>query len=89
MKRWIGTLVLFVAINVGVSWAEDPDRQEDEEVSNASLSERVKALEERLDRLDRVETIKKVEEYLCPDGEIHDTPPPGGVVLTARFPKGG
>ncbi|WP_168063543.1 carbohydrate porin [Candidatus Manganitrophus noduliformans] len=88
MKRWIGTLVLFVAINVGVSWAEDPDRQEDEEVSNASLSERVKALEERLDRLDRVETIKKVEEYLCPDGEIHDTPPPGGRCPDGTIPEG-
>ena len=77
----IDTLVLFMAINVGVSWAENPDRpEEEEEVSNTPLSERVKALEERLDRLDRVKTIKKVEEYLCPDGEIHDAPPPGGAL---------
>lgn len=42
------------------------------------LQERIRALEERLDRLDRVEVIKKTVEYICPGGEIFDQPPPGG-----------
>ncbi len=43
-----------------------------------SLEERVKALEERLDKLEKVEVIKKVIGYVCPGGEIYDQPPPGG-----------
>ena len=42
------------------------------------LQERIRALEERLDRLDRVEVIKKTVEYVCPGGEIFDEAPPGG-----------
>ena len=34
------------------------------------LQERIRALEERLDRLDRVDVIKKTREYVCPGGEI-------------------
>jgi hypothetical protein len=42
------------------------------------LQERIRALEERLDRLDRVDVIKKTVEYICPGGEIFDEAPPGG-----------
>jgi len=42
------------------------------------LQERIRALEERLDRLDRVDVIKKTVEYICPGGEILDAAPPGG-----------
>jgi hypothetical protein len=47
------------------------------------LFERLRALEERLDRLDQVEVVKKTIEYVCPGGEILDQPPPGG-----RCPEG-
>jgi hypothetical protein len=42
------------------------------------LQERIRVLEERLDRLDRVDVIKKTVEYICPGGEIFDEAPPGG-----------
>lgn len=84
MKRWIGTLFLFVVMSFGISWAQESDPQETE----SALSERVKALEERLGRLDRVETIKKVEEYLCPGGEIYEVPPPGGRCADGTIPEG-
>jgi hypothetical protein len=42
------------------------------------LQERIRVLEERLDRLDRVEVIKKTVEYVCPGGEIFDQAPPDG-----------
>jgi hypothetical protein len=42
------------------------------------LQERIRVLEERLDKLERVEVIKKAVEYVCPGGEIFDQPPPGG-----------
>ena len=42
------------------------------------LQERIRVLEERLDRLDRVDVIKKTVEYICPGGEILDQAPPGG-----------
>src|SRR3989442_10439832 len=45
--------------------------------------ERIRVLEERLDRLERFEVIKKAVEYVCPGGEILDQPPPGG-----RCPEG-
>src|SRR2546426_4269434 len=48
------------------------------------LLERIRVLEERLDRVERVEVIKKTVEYICPGGEILDQPPPGG-----RCPDGG
>ncbi len=43
-----------------------------------SVEERVRPLEERLDKLDKAEVIKQVKEYVCPGGEIYDSPPPGG-----------
>jgi len=42
------------------------------------LQERIRVLEERLDKLERVEVIKKTVEYICPGGEIFDQSPPGG-----------
>ena len=42
------------------------------------LQERIRVLEERLDRLDRADVIKKTVEYVCPGGEIFDEAPPGG-----------
>lgn len=87
MKRWTGALVLLIAMGFGDSWAEEPP-QPSVEGSESLLSERVKALEERLDRLDRVETIKKVEEYLCPDGEIYEEPPAGGRCPDGTIPEG-
>ena len=53
-----------------VRTAETPDMQR--------LMERLQALEERLNRLDQVEVVKKTIEYICPGGEILDQPPPGG-----------
>jgi hypothetical protein len=50
--------------------ADTPEVQE--------LRERLRALEERLDRLDQAEVIKKTIEYICPGGEILEQPPPGG-----------
>ena len=87
MRRWIGALVLLIAIDLANALAQEEAVVEDE-ASGRALRERVKALEERLDRLDRVETIKKVEEYLCPDGEIHDVPPPGGRCPDGTIPEG-
>jgi hypothetical protein len=52
-------------------WAADsPETQR--------LQERIRALEERLDRLDRADVIKKTVEFVCPGGEIFDQAPPGG-----------
>src|SRR5262245_59117040 len=42
------------------------------------LQERIRVLEERLDRLDRVDVIKKTVEYVCPGGEIFDQAATGG-----------
>jgi hypothetical protein len=42
------------------------------------LQERIRVLEERLDKLERVEVIKKAVEYICPGGEIVDQLPPDG-----------
>jgi len=50
--------------------ADPPDTQR--------LQERIRVLEERLDKLERVEVIKKTVEYICPGGEIFDQPPPNG-----------
>ncbi len=52
-----------------------------------SLRERVRALEERLGKLDRVEVIKKVTESVCPDGEVYDTLPPGGRCPDGTIPE--
>jgi hypothetical protein len=51
------------------------------------LIERLSDLEERLDRLDRTDVIKKKVEYICPDGEILDEPPPGGRCPNAGPPQ--
>jgi hypothetical protein len=53
-----------------ISAADSPETQR--------LQERIRALEERLDRLDRVDVIKKTVEFVCPGGEIFDQAPPGG-----------
>jgi len=42
------------------------------------LLERIRVLEERLNRLEQVDVIKKAVEYVCPSGEILDQPPPNG-----------
>jgi hypothetical protein len=47
------------------------------------LLERIRVLEERLNRLEQVDVIKKTVEYVCPSGEILDQPPPNG-----RCPEG-
>lgn len=47
------------------------------------LLERIRVLEERLNRLEQTDVIKKVTEYVCPSGEILDQPPPNG-----RCPEG-
>jgi len=52
-------------------WAADPPETQ-------RLQERIRVLEERLDKLERVEVIKKTVEYVCPGGEIFDQSPPGG-----------
>lgn len=52
-----------------------------------SLEGRVQALEERLDKLDRVEVIKQVREYICPGGEIYDSLPPGGRCPDGSIPQ--
>ena len=52
--------------------------QETKSNETRALQERVKGLEERLDKLDRVEAIKEVAEYVCPEGEISNALPPGG-----------
>jgi hypothetical protein len=51
--------------------AEDPSETQ-------RLQERIRVLEERLDKLEQTEVIKKKTEYVCPGGEIFDQAPPGG-----------
>lgn len=52
--------------------------QEQTQIKQENLQERVQALEERLDKLDSVSVIKQVRKYLCSGGEIHDMLPPDG-----------
>jgi len=59
--------------------ADSPDVQR--------LQERIRVLEERLDRLDQVEVIKKTVEYVCPGGEIFDQLPPGGRCPDGQRPQ--
>lgn len=70
--RLLGVIVLagFTIVAERVSANDSPEIQR--------LLDRIRALEERLDKLERVEVIKKTTEYLCPGGEIFDQPPPGG-----------
>lgn len=81
---WQPLCVLLTAVTlVGLTVMENLVQAEDTpEVQR--LLERIRALEERLDKLERVEVIKKTAEYICPGGEILDQPPPGG-----RCPDGG
>lgn len=51
------------------------------------LQERIRVLEERLEKLDRTEVIKKTVEYVCPSGEILEQIPPSGVCPDGRQPK--
>jgi len=64
-------LPLFGLMMADVVCAADPPETQ-------RLQERIRALEERLDRLDRVDVIKKTVEFVCPGGEIFDQAPPGG-----------
>jgi hypothetical protein len=51
------------------------------------LLERIRVLEERLEKLDRTEVIKKTVEYVCPSGEILEKMPPSGVCPDGRRPR--
>ncbi len=46
-----------------------------EDRSTRSLEERVNDLEKRFDKLDQIDVIKKVTEFLCPGGETYATLP--------------
>jgi len=83
---WIGVLILFIGIVIGTFGTDAVVAQEREE-SEPVLSERVKAIEERLDKLDRVDVIKKVNEYICPDGELYDSLPAGGRCPDGSLPE--
>jgi hypothetical protein len=61
--------------------------QDDNRENEQPLEERVKALEERLDKINRVEVVKQVREYICPGGEIHDSLPPGGRCPDGSIPE--
>jgi hypothetical protein len=81
---WRHLTVLSMALPlVGLSVMTDSVRAADTP-DVQRLLERIRALEERLDKLEQVEVIKKTVEYVCPGGEILDQPPPGG-----RCPEGG
>src|SRR5262249_41572065 len=62
---------------LGLTMMVDAVRAEDSPETQR-LQERIRVLEERLDKLERVEVIKKTVEYICPGGEIFDQPPPNG-----------
>jgi len=68
---------------IGLTVMADAVRAADPADLVQQLLERIRVLEERLDKLERVEVIKKVVEYVCPSGEILDQPPPNG-----RCPEG-
>jgi hypothetical protein len=51
------------------------------------LLERIRVLEERLEKLDRTEVIKKTVEYVCPSGEILERLPPSGLCPDGRQPQ--
>src|SRR5262245_26637128 len=51
------------------------------------LRDRVRVLEERLDKLERSEVIKKTVEYICPGGEILEQLPPNGRCPDGSAPK--
>src|SRR5262249_54630835 len=62
---------------LGLAMMADAVRAEDPPETQR-LQERIRVLEERLDKLERIEVIKKTVEYVCPGGEIPDQPPPDG-----------
>ena len=62
---------------LGLAMMADAVRAEDPPETQR-LQERIRVLEERLDKLERIEVIKKTVEYVCPGGEISDQPPPDG-----------
>jgi hypothetical protein len=72
MYGWI-VVIVWLWMMPTLVMAQDNNREDEQ-----SLEERVKAVEERLEKLDRVEVIKQVREYVCPGGEIYDSLPPGG-----------
>lgn len=80
MRWWTG-IVVGVSLPV-VSFAQETRSNE-----MRGLQERLKVLEERLDKLDRVEAIKEVAEYICPGGEIFDALPPGGRCPDGQVPN--
>ena len=63
---------------VGLTLMVDVARAADSPELVQQLLDRIRVLEERLDKLERVEVIKKTVEYVCPSGEIFEQPPPGG-----------
>src|SRR5262247_2453023 len=63
---------------LGLALMADDAVRAQEPSETQRLQERIRVLEERLDRLDRVDVIKKTVEYVCPGGEIFDEAPPGG-----------
>ncbi len=73
MHWWARVVLGLLVMLPAVGFAEEIKSNE-----TRALQERVKVLEERLDKLDRVEAIKEVAEYVCPGGEISDALPPGG-----------
>lgn len=83
MKWWL-YLVLFVGL---ISSRQALAQEGQKDNKGALLGERVRTLEERLDKLDRVEAIKEVREYICPGGEIYDSLPPGGKCPDGSLPE--
>ncbi|MCI0529758.1 MAG: hypothetical protein L0Y56_20135, partial [Nitrospira sp.] len=81
MNWWI-VVIVGLWLMPGLVMAQDDNRQDEQ-----PLEERVKALEERLDKIDRVEVVKQVREYICPGGEIYDSLPPGGRCPDGSIPK--
>ncbi|MBI5747476.1 MAG: carbohydrate porin [Nitrospirae bacterium] len=74
MRRLLFLVVSIALISSGSVRAQEGQAND----AGVSLSERVKTLEERLEKLDKVEVVKQVVEYMCPGGEIYDSLPPDG-----------
>jgi len=79
---WWFWIILWLLVVPGTVAARNEVNEEKQ-----SLEERVKALEERLDKLDRVEVVKQVREYICPGGEIYDSLPLGGRCPDGSIPE--
>jgi len=76
MRRRLAVLSAVMPL-LGLAIMAEAVRAEDSPETQR-LEERIRVLEERLNRLDRVDVIKKTVEYVCPGGEIFDQAPPGG-----------